>query len=60
MQIFYSGLNSVITPWPESASELFRPSDHRLSAKLVTGFTDGGCHVASVTDPYGRILVFLQ
>jgi hypothetical protein len=23
------------TPWPESASELYRPSDRRLSAKLV-------------------------
>jgi hypothetical protein len=24
-----------ITPWPESASELYRPSNRRLSAKLV-------------------------
>jgi hypothetical protein len=28
-------LRGKITPWPESASELYRPSDHRLSAKLV-------------------------
>jgi hypothetical protein len=26
------------TPWPESASELYRPSDHRLPAKLVSNF----------------------
>jgi hypothetical protein len=44
------------SPWPESASELFRPSDRRLSAKLVPTFADIGCHAISVTDPYGRIL----
>jgi hypothetical protein len=26
------------TPWPESASELYRPSDRRLSAKLMLTF----------------------
>jgi hypothetical protein len=26
------------TPWPESASELYRPSDRRLLAKLVPTF----------------------
>jgi hypothetical protein len=46
------------TPWPESASELYRPSDSPLSAKLVPTFKDRGCHVASVTDPYGRIIGF--
>jgi CBS-domain-containing membrane protein len=44
------------TPWPESASELYQPSDRRLSAKLVPTFADRGCHVVSVTDPYGCIL----
>jgi hypothetical protein len=44
------------TPWPESASELCRPNDRRLSAKLVPTFADRGCHVVSVTDPYGSIL----
>jgi hypothetical protein len=44
------------TPWPESASEQYRPSDRGLSAKLVLTFADRGCHVVSVTDPYGRIL----
>jgi CBS-domain-containing membrane protein len=42
--------------WPQSASELFRPSDLRLSAKLVPTIADRGCHVVSVTDPYGHIL----
>jgi hypothetical protein len=49
-----------ITLWPESASELYRPSDRRLSAKLVPTFSDRGCHVVSVTDLYGRILFFLD
>jgi hypothetical protein len=30
------------TPWPESASELYRLSDRRLSAKLVPTFADKG------------------
>jgi CBS-domain-containing membrane protein len=47
------------TPWSESASELYRLSDHRLSAKLVPIFADSGSHVVSMTDPYGRILGFL-
>jgi hypothetical protein len=48
------------TPWPESANELYRPSEHRLSAKLVPTFADRECHVVSVTDPYGRIFGFLD
>jgi hypothetical protein len=48
------------SPWPESVSELYRPSDRRLSAKLLPNFADRGCHVVSVTDPYGRILRFLD
>jgi hypothetical protein len=47
------------TPWSESASELYRQSDRRLSAKSLPTFADKGCHVVSVTDPYGRILDFL-
>jgi hypothetical protein len=39
------------TPWSESANELNRPSDRRLSAKLVPTFADRGCRVVSVTDP---------
>jgi hypothetical protein len=47
-------------PWPESASELYLPIDLCLSAKLVPTFADRECHVVSVTDPYGRILGFLD
>jgi hypothetical protein len=47
------------TLWPESASELYQPRDCRLSEKLVPTFADIGCHVGSVTDPYGRKLGFL-
>jgi hypothetical protein len=45
-------------PWPESVSELYRPSDRRLLAKLVPTFADRGCQVVSMTDPNGRILCF--
>jgi hypothetical protein len=48
------------TRWSESASELYRPSDRRLSAKWLPTFADIGCHVVSVTDPYGPILGFLD
>jgi hypothetical protein len=48
------------TPWPESASELYRPKDRRSSEKLVPTIADRGCHVVSVTDPYGRIFGFLD
>jgi hypothetical protein len=48
------------TPWSESASELYRPSYRRLSAKWLPTFADKRCHVVSVTDPYGRILGFLD
>jgi hypothetical protein len=44
-----------ITPWTEYTSEIYLPSDHRLSAKLAPTFADIGCHVVSVTDPYGHI-----
>jgi hypothetical protein len=37
------------TPWPESVSELYQPSDRRLSAKLVPTFADRGSHVVSMT-----------
>jgi hypothetical protein len=42
------------------ASELYRPSDRRLSANLVSAFEDKGCHVVRVMDPYSRILGFLD
>jgi hypothetical protein len=48
------------TLWPESASDLYRPSDRRLSAKLVQTFVERGFHVVSVTDPYNHNLGFLD
>jgi CBS-domain-containing membrane protein len=65
-QCFQERTTSIIkttqkkNPWHESASELYLPSDPRLSAKLVSTFADRGCHVVSVTDPYGRILGFID
>jgi hypothetical protein len=48
------------TPWPESARELYRLSDRRLSPKLVPTLADRGCRVVSTADPYGRDLGFLD
>jgi hypothetical protein len=48
------------TPWPDSGSELYRSNDSRLSANLMPTFEDRVCHLVSVTDPYGRILGFLD
>jgi CBS-domain-containing membrane protein len=48
------------TPWSESAIELSRPSERCFTTKLVAIFTDGECHVVSVTDPNGHILGFLD
>jgi hypothetical protein len=45
------------SPWPQSASELYRLSDRRLM-ELVPPFVDRRCRVVSVTDPYDRILGF--
>jgi hypothetical protein len=42
------------TLWPESASELHRLSDYRLSAKLVPTFAGRRRCVVSATDPHGR------
>jgi hypothetical protein len=53
-------LSLSLSPWPESASELHRPSDRRLSAKLAPNFADKLCNVVSVTDPHGYILGFVD
>jgi hypothetical protein len=45
-----------ITPWHQSASELWRPP--LVSEVSANSFADRGCHVVSVTNPYGRILGF--
>jgi CBS-domain-containing membrane protein len=49
-----------VNAWREPASELYQPSDRRLSAKLVQTFVDNGCHVVIVTDSNGHILDFLD
>jgi hypothetical protein len=37
------------------------PTEYRrLSEKWLPTFADRGCHVVSVTDPYGRVLGFLD
>jgi hypothetical protein len=36
----------------QSASELYRSSDRRRSAKLVPTLADRGCHVVSATSPF--------
>jgi hypothetical protein len=33
---------------------LYRPSERRLSAKLVPTLADRGCRVVSSTNPHGR------
>jgi hypothetical protein len=35
-------------------SELYRPSDRRLSAKLVPTLADRECRVVNATNPHGR------
>jgi hypothetical protein len=50
----------MYTPWLDSASEMYRPSDRLLFAKLVPTFANRECHMISVTDPYDRILDFLD
>jgi hypothetical protein len=47
-------------PWPESVSELYRPSDRRLSAELMPAFPDRRCRLVSATVPQGRIPGFLD
>jgi hypothetical protein len=45
-----------IKPNSVAWGELYRPSDNRWSAKLVSTFEDRGCRVVSVTHPYGQTL----
>jgi hypothetical protein len=48
------------TAWLWSASELYRTSDRRLSAKFVLTFADRGCHMVSAADSYVRVLGFID
>jgi CBS-domain-containing membrane protein len=45
---------------PRGLSPRANYTDRATAAKLVPTFADRGCHVVSVTDPYGRILGFLD
>jgi hypothetical protein len=45
--------------WPESASELYQPSDLRLSARLVPIFADRRVSHSQCGQSYGRNLGFL-
>jgi hypothetical protein len=49
-----------VTPWLKSVIELYRPSDRRLSAKLVPTFADGGVAWSVWRIPYGHNLCFLD
>jgi hypothetical protein len=57
---WHSCTKNKTNSWSESASKLHRPSDRRLLAKWLPTFADRGCHMVSVTDPYGPILGFLD
>jgi hypothetical protein len=37
---FVSLFIELLTPWPESASGLYQPSDRRVSAKIEPPFSD--------------------
>jgi hypothetical protein len=45
-------LENKLNSETKSSSELYRPSDRRLSAKLVPTLADGGCRVVSATNPH--------
>jgi hypothetical protein len=45
-------------PGLQSVSELHRPSDRRLSAKLVPTLADRGCRMVSAKNSHGRLLRF--
>jgi hypothetical protein len=55
---FLTGRKNIKIPPPRSVStsELYRPSDRRLSAKWLPTFADRGYHMVSVTSlrPYSR------
>jgi hypothetical protein len=46
---------SSLSPWAN-----YIESNSLLSAKFVPTFADRGCHMVSVTDPYGRNIGFLE
>jgi hypothetical protein len=53
-------LNPLLCCVKQNKNKQANYTDRRFSETLVLTFGDRGCHVASVTDPYGRILGFLD
>jgi hypothetical protein len=53
-------LQSIRDLTRQLASELYRPSDRSSSANLVPAFAGRGFRMVSATDPYCRILGFLD
>jgi hypothetical protein len=54
------GLSNVKKKKLRGLNPLANYSDRRLSAKLLPTFADRGWHVVSVTDPFSRILDFID
>jgi hypothetical protein len=54
MMFRYKNLLKKLNSLALVASELYGPSDRRLSVELMPTFADRGCHVVSATDPHGR------
>jgi hypothetical protein len=51
--------NFKYSPWPQSASELYRQSGRHRSAKVVVlTLASRGVHVVSATGPHGRKALF--
>jgi hypothetical protein len=52
--IIAASTKKKLNSWLWSASQLYRPSDRSLLAKLVPTFADRACRVVSATDSHGR------
>jgi hypothetical protein len=57
---YASNLKINWTPWPESASELYRPSHRCLAATFVPNLRIQGVLLVTKTDLYCHILGFLD
>jgi hypothetical protein len=57
-RVFLNTIKKSLMIWVRERT--IRPNDRSLSAKWLPTVADRGCHVVSVTDPYGRILGFLD
>jgi hypothetical protein len=57
---YYRLKHKLATDYFKAASELYRPSDRRISKKLVPAFKDSECRTVSATNSYSSILGFLN